>query len=292
MSKIVSIIMSIAIILGIILITRQNNTSTNIVIQNPAGVTSDKIPPVIAPPSKQATAGSGEHCGGNMKTAHTCSTGYVCTPNPKSHLPFGDVGGICTKVSSMHINSISPMVAAVGTNVIISGSGFTTSNTILLDNLVASRNVALSSHANGSQSISFVVPLVITPNCKAGQACPMFAREMTPGNYSVTVENQNGMSNSAMLNIVTNTNTVSRSSGEKELNFLIQTINQQGVDGLVYMEYPVAMLNGTPKTLNIGDSVGYTCQGKTATLTTVNVLNKTATFTESITTPPPGGCPI
>lgn len=39
----------------------------------------------------------GEHCGGNMSTALTCSTGYHCAPTPGSHLPFGDVGGTCVK---------------------------------------------------------------------------------------------------------------------------------------------------------------------------------------------------
>lgn len=39
----------------------------------------------------------GEHCGGNMSTALTCSTGYHCAPTPGSKLPFGDVGGTCVK---------------------------------------------------------------------------------------------------------------------------------------------------------------------------------------------------
>jgi hypothetical protein len=42
-----------------------------------------------------AIVGAGEHCGGNMTTAPTCATGYHCAPTPGSHLPFGDVGGIC-----------------------------------------------------------------------------------------------------------------------------------------------------------------------------------------------------
>ena len=39
--------------------------------------------------------GVGEHCGGNIANAPTCREGYVCTPTPGSHLPFGDVGGTC-----------------------------------------------------------------------------------------------------------------------------------------------------------------------------------------------------
>lgn len=37
----------------------------------------------------------GKHCGGNMRSAYVCAAGYVCTPIPGSHLPFGDVGGTC-----------------------------------------------------------------------------------------------------------------------------------------------------------------------------------------------------
>lgn len=44
-----------------------------------------------------SVAGAGEHCGGNMTTALQCVTGYHCAPDPKSHLPFGDVGGTCVK---------------------------------------------------------------------------------------------------------------------------------------------------------------------------------------------------
>jgi hypothetical protein len=40
-------------------------------------------------------AGAGERCGGNMTSAPVCAAGYHCAPAPGSHLPFGDVGGIC-----------------------------------------------------------------------------------------------------------------------------------------------------------------------------------------------------
>ena len=39
--------------------------------------------------------GAGEHCGGNMMNAPVCLTGYHCAPDAASHLPFGDVGGVC-----------------------------------------------------------------------------------------------------------------------------------------------------------------------------------------------------
>ena len=40
-------------------------------------------------------AGIGERCGGNMLNAPVCITGARCAPSAGSHLPFGDVGGVC-----------------------------------------------------------------------------------------------------------------------------------------------------------------------------------------------------
>ena len=41
------------------------------------------------------TVGGGAHCGGNMINAPVCVTGYHCVLEPGSHLPLGDVGGVC-----------------------------------------------------------------------------------------------------------------------------------------------------------------------------------------------------
>ena len=57
---------------------------------NPTGTTTTtQSAPVVGP---------GEHCGGNMLNAPVCGPGYTCTPEAGSHLPFGDVGGICTLI--------------------------------------------------------------------------------------------------------------------------------------------------------------------------------------------------
>lgn len=47
--------------------------------------------------STPAMVGEGEHCGGNVATALLCSAGLHCAPTPGSHLPLGDVGGVCVK---------------------------------------------------------------------------------------------------------------------------------------------------------------------------------------------------
>jgi prepilin-type N-terminal cleavage/methylation domain-containing protein len=192
--------------------------------------------------------------------------------------------------TSVHIDSIMPASGPVGIKVTISGLGFTADNTVLFDKLVAASKI--SSVANSQLGISFTVPSSIAPDCKTGEACPMFLREVIPGSYSVSVKNENGVSNALNFNITSNTNAVIRKVGYKELNFLIQKINANNIGGLLYTLYPVAMLQGQPKTLNIGDTVGYACEGRVATLTNINTVNQTATFNEDITTAPPGGCPI
>ena len=199
---------------------------------------------------------------------------------------FQPIGSTANNVAP-HINSISPLFGSIGSKVVISGSGFTANNKVLLDSLVVASNIS-----SVQTSISFTVPSSIAPDCKTGEACPMFVRKVTSGVYSVSVENQNGISNAINFNVTAVTNFVTRKVGDKEFNFLIQKINANSVDGLWYNLYPVATLQGQPKTLQIGDMVGYSCEGKTATLTSVDTINHTATFNEVITTPPPGGCPI
>jgi Na+/H+ antiporter NhaC len=85
-------------------------------------------------------------------------------------------------------------------------------------------------------------------------------------------------------------NLVNRTIGERQSNFLIQAINPANVTGLIYIEYPVAYLNGTNKTIQIGDTVGYACDGTLAKL--VEIINNTIAVFQLNATKPPYGCPI
>ena len=85
---------------------------------------------------------------------------------------------------------------------------------------------------------------------------------------------------------------VTRKIGDKEFNFLIQKINADSIDGLLYTLYPVAKLQGDAKTLHIGDTVGYDCEGKTATISSIDVVKQAVIFNETIKNPPTGDCPI
>ena len=80
--------------------------------------------------------------------------------------------------------------------------------------------------------------------------------------------------------------------GDKESSFLIQKINSGSVDGLWYQAYPVARGEGTPKTLHIGDDIGYSCEGVSEKLTSIDFSGQTITFAKIVGQRPVGGCPI
>ncbi len=85
---------------------------------------------------------------------------------------------------------------------------------------------------------------------------------------------------------------INKKVGEQEGSFLIQKINADNVDGLWYQSYPVARMDGTPRTLHIGDNIGYACEGVTEKLTGIDYSGQTITFTKIEGKPPYGGCPI
>lgn len=85
---------------------------------------------------------------------------------------------------------------------------------------------------------------------------------------------------------------ITRKVGEQEGSFLIQKINRSSVDGLWYQAYPVATNQGSPKTLHVGDDIGYACEGVSEKLTSINFFGQTITFTKVSGEPPYGGCPI
>lgn len=85
-----------------------------------------------------------------------------------------------------------------------------------------------------------------------------------------------------------------RTVGERESSFLILTINRNSVEGLWYQAYPIVRPNdpGTPKTLYIGDDIGYACEGVSDKLTGIDFSGQRITFTKIVGQPPLGGCPI
>lgn len=82
--------------------------------------------------------------------------------------------------------------------------------------------------------------------------------------------------------------------GDREESFSLQKINADSLDGLWYQIYPVARVDdiGEPKTLHIGDNIGYACAGVSEKLTKIDFVNQTAIFVKITSEPTDGGCPI
>ncbi len=88
----------------------------------------------------------------------------------------------------------------------------------------------------------------------------------------------------------TSDKTISLTAWQRISNFKIEQINPTNVIGLLYILYPVEYVNGTQTTLNIGDTVGYACDGSLAKL--IAISNNTARFITNITAKSHYGCPI
>lgn len=83
------------------------------------------------------------------------------------------------------------------------------------------------------------------------------------------------------------TNELALKEGQREGPFLVEKIFSDSVSGLNFIEYPLATMNGIPKTLQIGDIVSNGC---TESLTLVKIVNDTAFFIKKTDLNRP--CPI
>ena len=100
-------------------------------------------------------------------------------------------------VQGIDITSATPASGPVGTEVTLSGSGFTSNDVVLFGGgAIAAVHVS----SNGTK-LSFVVPSSAGPYCKPDQACPMYEMLVTPNTYKVSVENTS--------NYVTSVNSIS-----------------------------------------------------------------------------------
>ena len=111
-----------------------------------------------------------------------------------------------TPTSNVIIYSISPMSGPTGTTVSITGFGFTGSNTVHLGggaigNVPISSSIAIACttsptcHGGINQTLTITIPSSIGPYCPPGSMCPMYMQLLSPGVYSIYVQNDNGTSN-------------------------------------------------------------------------------------------------
>lgn len=151
------------------------------------------------------------------------STGFV-GPLTRAAIQQITCGTNPTPTSAVSLYSVWPTAGAVGTTVTLTGYGFTSSNTILMDGNIAAQNVPVTSsiaiacstdpNCRGGirQTIVFTVPSYLSPNCPAGSMCPMYMRQVTPGQYGIVVQNTNGTSNSILFTVTSGSGTGSQIS--------------------------------------------------------------------------------
>lgn len=133
------------------------------------------------------------------------ATGFV---GPLTRAAIVKIQTDCTSATAAaKLYSLSPESGSVGATVSIRGFGFSNSNTILIDGLVAARDVPIASsvaimcttdsscHGGINQTITFTLPSTISPDCPIGSACPLYVRMLTPGNVTITVRNAENVSN-------------------------------------------------------------------------------------------------
>jgi peptidoglycan hydrolase-like protein with peptidoglycan-binding domain len=214
-------------------------------------------------------------------------TGYVGPLTRGAIIRIGCNTGVVPPTSSAAtLYHLSPTTGPVGTTVSITGFGFTNANTILMDGNLAIRNVPISSsiaiacttsptcHGGINQTIIFTIPDSLSPNCPVGSMCAMYMRLVTPGTYTVTVQNENGTSN-ALPFIVT--------SGSSS-----QTLTTTGLDAPSTLSlgqtgsWTVHVANGSG---NLHYSVVWGDENRTASTATIMApsgsTQNSATFTHS-----------
>lgn len=87
------------------------------------------------------------------------------------------------------IHSLSPDAGPPGSVVVVSGSGFTSDNAVL----IAWAEVDHVASADGA-TLRFQIPAVLNPSCFA-QGCRMPSQIMRAGTYKISIRNQHGVSN-------------------------------------------------------------------------------------------------
>ena len=117
-----------------------------------------------------------------------------------------------SQTQNVSIYRISPTSGPVGTTLSITGFGFTSSNIVhfgggAITNVPISSSIAIacttdpSCHGGINQTLTITIPSSIGPYCAAGMACPMYMQLITPGIYTVYVQNDNGSSNAVSFTV-------------------------------------------------------------------------------------------
>ena len=127
-----------------------------------------------------------------------------------------------TSQTPVTIYSITPSQGPTGTVINITGFGFTSNNTVRfgiggIGNIPITSSIAIACttsplcHGGINQTLQFTIPSSIGPYCPPGSMmmCAMYMQLITPGTYTVYVQNDNGTSNSVTFTVTDSTTPVS-----------------------------------------------------------------------------------
>jgi peptidoglycan hydrolase-like protein with peptidoglycan-binding domain len=122
------------------------------------------------------------------------STGFV---GPLTRAAIGSLscGTTPPPSSGLYIQSLSPSAGAVGTSVTVSGSGFTSDNTILFGS-----GALVHVASNDGSTLTFTVPGALNPLCYYS-GCMLPSQETMPGTYNVSIQNSNGTTNTVSFTV-------------------------------------------------------------------------------------------
>ncbi|MDB5188084.1 MAG: hypothetical protein JWO50_604 [Candidatus Kaiserbacteria bacterium] len=117
-----------------------------------------------------------------------------------------------TTQTPVTIYSITPTQGPVGTTINIRGFGFTSNNTVhfgagAFGNIPITSSIAIACttdptcHGGINQTLTITVPSSIGPYCPPNSMCAMYMQLITPGTYTIYVQNENGTSNSVTFTV-------------------------------------------------------------------------------------------
>ncbi len=215
------------------------------------------------------------------------------------------------------IYSVNPSVGAVGSQVTITGFGFTADNTIhfgtgAILHASSTNGIAITCTTDPNcksgirQSIIFTISDSLSPYCKPGMMCAMMMQQITPGQYQVWVENSNGSSNKSTFVVSTASNNMISLNGidapttvpiNTPATFTVHAISQAGATallhyGVVWGDEPLVAGNTimAPRDTSVQSSATYTHVYKQTgsynpvfTVTDDNSHTATASVTVSVT---------